>query len=57
MRLLRPGGIVVFNDVLPPGAGPATDGVRELTDMVGNDERLVPLLLPIAGGMLAAIKR
>lgn len=57
LRLLRAGGIVVFNDVLPPGAGPATDGVRELADMIGNDERLVPLLLPIAGGMLAAIKR
>jgi predicted O-methyltransferase YrrM len=57
LRLLRPGGIVVFNDVLPPGTGPATDGARELADLVGNDERLVPLLLPIAGGMLAAIKR
>jgi len=57
LRLLRPGGIVVFNDVLPPGTGPATDGVGELTIMVGNDERLVPLLLPIAGGILAAIKR
>jgi predicted O-methyltransferase YrrM len=57
LRLLRAGGIVVFNDVLPPGAGPATDGVRELAVMVGNDERLVPLLLPIAGGLLAAIKR
>ena len=44
-------------DVLPPGAGPATDGARELADKVGNDERLVPLLLPIAGGMLAVIKR
>jgi predicted O-methyltransferase YrrM len=57
LRLLRAGGIVVFNDVLPPGAGPATDGVRELAGMVGTDERLVPLLLPIAGGLLAAIKR
>ena len=57
LRLLRAGGIVVFNDVLPPGAGPATDGARELADKVGNDERLVPLLLPIAGGILAAIKR
>jgi predicted O-methyltransferase YrrM len=57
LRLLRPGGVVVFNDVLPPGAGPATDGVRELSNMVGSDERLVPLLLPIAGGMLAAIKK
>ncbi len=57
LRLLRAGGIVVFNDVLPPGTGPATDGLRELSSMVGSDERLVPLLLPIAGGMLAAIKK
>ena len=57
LRLLRAGGIVVFNDVLPPGAGPATDGLRELSSMIGSDEKLVPLLLPIAGGMLAAIKR
>ena len=57
MRLLRTGGIAVFNDVLPPGTGPASDGARELSDMVGNDDRLVPLLLPIAGGMLAAIKK
>jgi predicted O-methyltransferase YrrM len=57
LRLLRAGGVVVFNDVLPPGAGPATDGARELASLVGNDERLVPLLRPVAGGMLAAIKR
>jgi predicted O-methyltransferase YrrM len=57
LRLLRPGGIVVFNDVLPPGAGPASDGTREVVSVVGGDERLVPLLLPIAGGILAAIKR
>jgi predicted O-methyltransferase YrrM len=57
LRLLRVGGIVVFNDALPPNAGPAEDGASELADMVTADERLVPLLLPIAGGMLAAIKR
>jgi predicted O-methyltransferase YrrM len=57
LRLLRAGGIIVFNDVLPPGAGPASDGARELAGLVGSDERLVPLLLPIAGGILAAIKR
>ena len=38
LRLLRPGGIIVFNDVLPPGSGPATDGVRELAGLVGGDE-------------------
>jgi predicted O-methyltransferase YrrM len=57
LRLLRPGGIAVFNDVLPPGPGPADDGVRELAEMAGNEEKMVPLLLPIAGGLLAAIKR
>jgi predicted O-methyltransferase YrrM len=57
LRLLRPGGIIVFNDALPSGVGPAEDGARELADMIRIDERLVPLLLPIAGGLLAAIKR
>ena len=57
LRLLRVGGIVVFNGALPPGPSPAEDGARELADMIKIDERLVPLLLPIAGGLLAAIKR
>lgn len=57
LRLLRAGGIVVFNDALAAGAGPAQDGASELADLVAADERLVPLLLPIAGGLLAAIKK
>jgi predicted O-methyltransferase YrrM len=57
LRLLRAGGVIVFNDALPPGTGPASAGARELATMVGNDERVVPLLLPIAGGILTAIKR
>ncbi|MBO0804966.1 MAG: O-methyltransferase [Nocardiopsaceae bacterium] len=48
LRLLRVGGVIVFDDALPPG---------ELAEMVGTDERLVPLLLPVAGGMLTAVKR
>ena len=57
LRLLRAGGIVVFNDALPRSTGPAEDGARELADMIRIDERLVPLLLPVAGGLLAAIKK
>ena len=57
LRLLRAGGIMVFNDTLSPGPGPAEDGVRELAGVIRIDERLVPLLLPIAGGLLAAIKK
>ena len=57
LRLLRAGGIMVFNDTLSPGPGPAEDGIRELAGIIRIDERLVPLLLPIAGGLLAAIKK
>ena len=52
LRLLRAGGIIVFDDALRPA-----DGAHELADMIRIDERLVPLLLPVAGGLLAAIKR
>src|SRR5215469_11546949 len=52
LRLLRPGGIVVFNDALQQGNGPGAEGTRELADMIRIDDRLVPLLLPIADGLL-----
>lgn len=40
-----------------PGGQELASGVRELAEVVRTDERLVPLLLPIAGGLLAAVKR
>ena len=51
MRLLRHGGVVVFDD-----AGGPDIGSRELHEMVRIDDRLVPLSIPVAGGLLAAIK-
>lgn len=54
LRLLRSGGLVVFDDVSPSALA---DGAFELTDMMRTDERLVPMLLPVAGGLLTAIKR
>jgi predicted O-methyltransferase YrrM len=75
LRLLRAGGIIVFDDALPPAepgldigvsgmsgvsglpGDPAAEGTRELADMIRIDERLVPLFLPIAGGLIASIKR
>ena len=53
LRLLRHGGIIVFDDV--GGAGGAADA-RELAEMVRIDDRLIPLSIPVAGGLLAAIK-
>jgi predicted O-methyltransferase YrrM len=51
MRLLRHGGIVIFDDADGPEASK-----RELGEMARMDDRLVPLSLPVAGGLLAAIK-
>ncbi len=64
MRLLRPGGIVAFDDALqgdrmadPDYTDPDMAVVKELCEQVRADERLVPLLLPVGDGLLAAVKR
>jgi len=64
LRLLRPGGVVIVNAVLP-GSTPTermpTDAeaaaAAELRERVRADDGLVPLLLPIANGLLAAAKQ
>jgi predicted O-methyltransferase YrrM len=57
LRLLRPGGIVIFNAALPGSAAGQrmpTDteiaAAASLRDQVRADERLVPLLLPVSRG-------
>jgi len=73
LRLLRPGGVVAFDNALwhsrivdalwreraDDGAAddPDTAAVRELCEQVKSDERLVPLLLPLGDGLLAAVKQ
>jgi predicted O-methyltransferase YrrM len=64
LRLLRPGGVVLFDNALARGrvadpgcADPDVAAVRELCDQVRADDRLVPLLLPVGDGLLAAVKR
>lgn len=64
LRLLRPGGIVAFDNALwhdrvadPSQRDPETVAIRELGRQVRDDERLLPLLLPVGDGLLAAIKR
>ncbi len=64
LRLLRPGGIVIFNTALPgiaPGERLPSDSevaaAASLREQVRADERLVPLLLPIGNGLLAAVKQ
>ncbi len=60
LRLLRPGGVVVFNDVLGADTGSdegGSDEAPELTSLARADERLVPMLLPLGDGLLAAVLR
>lgn len=64
LRLLRPGGVIVFDNALWHGrvADPAnhdadTVSIREVARQVAEDERLVPLLLPVGDGLLCAVKR
>ena len=68
LRLLRPGGIVAFDGALraqrvtdlipdPARSDPETPALSEVREQVRNDERLVPLLLPISDGLLVAVKR
>ena len=60
LRLLRPGGIVAFNNALLAGTSPDAgddDVASHLASQVRADERLVPVLVPLGDGLLAAVKR
>jgi predicted O-methyltransferase YrrM len=60
LRLLRTGGVVAFNNALLTGtSGDAGDDdlAFDLASHVRADDRLVPVLLPLGDGLLAAVKR
>src|SRR6202042_660231 len=64
LRLLRPGGVVAFDNALAGGRvadpsrdDPRTIAIRDLAEQVRQDDRLVPVLLPVGDGLLAAVKR
>ncbi|WP_235503459.1 MULTISPECIES: O-methyltransferase [Aeromicrobium] len=61
MRLVRPGGIIVFDNALwhdrvadPAQRDPETSAIRDVVQRVRNDERLRSVLLPLGDGLLAA---
>ena len=71
LRLLRPGGVVAFNNALPTGTlrddpevfdgtgfdDTGFDDTGDLAHQVRGDDRLVPVLVPLGNGLLAAVKR
>jgi predicted O-methyltransferase YrrM len=63
IRLLRPGGVVAFDNALwhdrvadPAQRDPETVAIRELGKRIADDENLLPLLLPVGDGLLLARK-
>ncbi|MGH3621112.1 MAG: O-methyltransferase [Sciscionella sp.] len=63
VRLLRPGGVIAFDNVLWRGrvVDPArrdadTSALREVVRAVRENDRLAPVLLPVGDGMLFAAK-
>ncbi len=61
-RLLRPGGIVAFDNALwhdrvadPANRDAETLAVREVHRAVRTDPELTPVLLPVGDGLLAAV--
>jgi len=63
LRLLRPGGVVAFDNALwhdrvadPSVRDDETLAIRELLREVGADDSLVPVLLPVGDGLLLAKK-
>jgi len=63
LRLLRPGGVVVFDNALwhdkvadPSQRDPDTVSIRELGRLVAERDDLVPLMLPMGDGLLMAKK-
>ena len=63
LRLLRVGGVVAFDNALwggrvadPSENDPEMLAIREVCDLAREDERLIPLLVPVGDGLLAAVK-
>jgi predicted O-methyltransferase YrrM len=64
VRLLRPGGVVAFDNVLWHNRAAdnnirdaETVALREVARAVREDDRLIPALLPVGDGLLLAAKR
>jgi predicted O-methyltransferase YrrM len=64
IRLLRSGGVLVLDNMLwhdkvadPAARDEQTSVLRDLGKALRDDERLIPALLPVGDGVLAAVKR
>ena len=64
LRLLRPGGVVAFDNALwhdrvadPSQRDEETTVIRDLGKEIAGNDSLVPVLLPVGDGLLVAVKK
>jgi predicted O-methyltransferase YrrM len=57
LRLLRPGGILVFHNILTDSNAADNEAVRIVSDKVKDDSRLVSVMIPSGSGIIAASYR
>jgi predicted O-methyltransferase YrrM len=63
IRILRPGGVLVVHNATADGAvadpsrtDPPAAAAREAALLIADDERLLPVVIPLGAGVLAAAK-
>jgi len=57
LRLLRPGGILVFNNILDDSNSADNEAVNAVSEKIKDDSRLVSVMLPSGSGIIASSYR
>jgi predicted O-methyltransferase YrrM len=57
LRLLRPGGILVFNNILDASNSADNESVKAVSEKIKDDSRLVSVMLPSGSGIIASSYR
>ena len=57
LRLLRPGGLIVFHNILTDSNAADNEAVRIVSEKIKDDSRLVSVMIPSGSGMIAASYR
>jgi predicted O-methyltransferase YrrM len=57
LRLLRPGGILVFNNILDDSNSADNEAVKAVSEKIKDDSRLVSVMLPSGSGIIASFYR
>ena len=57
LRLLRPGGILVFNNILGEFSTSDAQAISAVSDKIKDDSRLISVMIPSGSGIIAASYR